>query len=159
MRTQGPMATSRAFKKLKPLEVIVHEIRFSGAGADALITEQAVKSVQLGASLSSDKATADTQSTYHAIKPPGASPAVDADGVLATSEPVAISPNWSYRVGLGPSSAGLTRSAPSFDRYLSLLGMSHNEIADNSNTFHCKHADGSVDKVDFNTPIDMVRRE
>ena len=71
------------FRKLKPLELTVHEIRFSAAGADALGD---VKAVQLGMQLGADKATAETQGASHAIR-------LDALG----ESPEPIVPAWSVR--------------------------------------------------------------
>ena len=72
-RAAAPQATSNGFKKLKPIELIVHDFTLSPAGAEAL-AEQSVKAVQLGAILGGDATTLETSPSSFSLRAPPTSP-------------------------------------------------------------------------------------
>ena len=61
-----PQATSNGFKKMKPIELIVHDFQLSPAGHES-ISELGIKSVQVGAMLGGEKATLEMNPAFPLI--------------------------------------------------------------------------------------------
>ena len=90
-RESAPGATRDAMKKLKPIEITVHDVRFSAAGAEMLTD---IKAFQIGVILGDDKATRQEHTASYGMKSFG------------SEGPEPITAEWTARVGLGKKSAG-----------------------------------------------------